>query len=210
MKVMRSLRFILASLVVVAAILPTKGRAQAKKQGWVGIVFTTGIGQTNSSGALVFNDYPVIESIDPGSPAESAGLSAGDILISLNSQDFRKNPIPMASLIFPGNKVTFRYRRDDVTKTSTLTVAERLDGTSARTVFSLIGPAPVPSEGASRIARDQAGRTRTVTLRERAAAGTPLPHVTVPMIFGAGSPSVTIAGAELTQLNEDRKSTRLN
>jgi len=26
--------------------------------------------------------------------------------------------------------------------------------------------------------------------------------VTVPMIFGAGSPSITIAGAELTQLND--------
>ena len=52
MKVMRSLRFILVSLVVVAAILPSKGRAQTKKEGWVGIVFTTGIGQTNSNGTL--------------------------------------------------------------------------------------------------------------------------------------------------------------
>jgi S1-C subfamily serine protease len=203
MTVMRSLRFILASLVVVAAILPSKGRAQTKKEGWVGIVFTTGIGQTNSAGTLVFNDYPVIESIDPGSPAELAGLQAGDILISLNSQDFRKNPIPMSSLIVAGNKVTFRYKRDDVTRVSTLTVAERPDGTSSRTVFNIIQPAPDRAEvTGTRIAREQAGRTRTVTLRERAAAGTSLPMVTVPMIFGAGSPSVTIAGAELTQLND--------
>ena len=199
---MRSFRFILASLVVVAAIMPSKGRAQTKKEGWVGIVFTTGIGQTNSAGTLVFNDYPVIESIDPGSPAELAGLQAGDILISLNSQDFRKDPIPMSSLIVAGNKVTFRYKRDDVTRTSTLTVAERPDGTYARTVFNVIEPLPERGEGTTRVTREQAGRTRTVTLRERAAAGSPFPAVTVPMIFGAGSPSITIAGAELTQLND--------
>ena len=53
---------------------------------------------------MVFSDYPVIESIDPGSPAEKAGLQAGDILMSINSQDFRKEPIPMNSLLVPGRR----------------------------------------------------------------------------------------------------------
>lgn len=192
---MRVIRAIVLSLVVLAVLAPSKGRAQGTSPGWIGVVITTGVGQTNSSGALVFNDYPVIESIDPGSPAEKAGLQAGDILISLNSQDFRKNPIPLGSLLVPGNKVVFRYKRDEVTKTSTLVVAQRPAGTAGHTVMRIIGPAP---ERASRVAQ---GRTQ-VTLRERAAAGSPLPHVTVPIIFGAGSPSIAVAGAELTQLND--------
>ena len=192
---MRFTRSIALSLVVLAVLAPSRGRAQGTSSGWIGVVITTGIGQTNSAGALVFNDYPVIESIDPGSPAEKAGLQAGDILISLNSQDFRKNPIPLGSLLVPGNKVVFRYKRDEVTKTSTLVVAQRPAGTAGHTVMRIIGPAP---ERASRVAQ---GRTQ-VTLRERAAAGSPLPHVTVPIIFGAGSPSIAVAGAELTQLND--------
>lgn len=195
---MRFTRSIVLGLVVLAVLAPSKGRAQGTSSGWIGVVITTGIGQTNSAGSLVFNDYPVIESIDPGSPAEKAGLQAGDILISLNSQDFRKNPIPLGNLLVPGNRIVFRYKRDDVTKTSTLIVAQRPAGTAGHTVLNIIGPAAERAEAASRIAR-----TRTqVTLRERAAAGSPLPHVTVPMIFGAGSPTIGFAGAELTQLND--------
>lgn len=194
---MRFKRSIVLGLVVLAVLAPSKGRAQGTSSGWIGVVITTGVGQTNSAGALVFNDYPVIESIDPGSPAEKAGLQAGDILISINSQDFRKNPIPLGSLLVPGNKVVFRYKRDEVTKTSRLIVAQRPAGTAGHTVMRIIGPAPERAE-ASRTAQ-----TRTqVTLRERAAAGSPLPHVTVPMIFGAGSPTIGFAGAELTQLND--------
>ncbi|HEX5577206.1 MAG TPA: PDZ domain-containing protein, partial [Gemmatimonadaceae bacterium] len=99
---MRFTRSIALGMVVLAVLAPSKGRAQGTSSGWIGVVITTGVGQTNSAGALVFNDYPVIESIDPGSPAERAGLRAGDILISLNSQDFRKNPIPLGSLLVPG------------------------------------------------------------------------------------------------------------
>ena len=106
------------------------------------MLITTGIGQSNGSGALVFNDYPVIESIDPGSPAEKAGLQAGDILLSINKQDFRKNPIPLNSLLVPGQKVVFRYRRDNVARMSTLTVAMRPAGTSSRVQLSIIGPDP--------------------------------------------------------------------
>jgi S1-C subfamily serine protease len=197
---MQYLRWIAAGLVVVMSLTPSKGRAQAKTSGWVGVVITTGIGQSNSSGALVFNDYPVIESIDPGSPAEKFGLLAGDILIAINSQDLRANPIPNMGMLIPGAKVNFRYVRDNVTRTTTITVAERPAGTSGHTRYSVIGPAP---ERIERVEVRGERPTRTpITLRERAAAGAPFPAVTVPLVFGAGSPSIAVAGAELTQLND--------
>jgi len=194
------------SLVVLMSIGPVrKVRAQgepARRQpsGWVGVVITTGIGQTTSAGAMVFHDYPVIESIDPGSPAERAGLQAGDVVISLNSQDLKKNPIPMSSMLVPGNRIVFRYRRNDVTKSSTITVAERPLGTSGHVALSIIGPAP--RGAADRARQEEIVRARMETVRGERPAGLLMPAVTVPIIFGPGTPSIGVAGAELTQLND--------
>jgi len=195
---MRLIRTAAIGFVVLLALGPAKSRAQERSaRGWVGVVITTGIGQSNSAGAMVFNDYPVIESIDPGSPAERAGLQAGDMVISLNSQDLRKNPIPDQGMLVPGQKIIFRYRRNDVTKTSTLLVAERPFGTSGHYAFSLIGPPP------TRAPRSPGAQTE-VAIRERVAARDRglMPLATIPMIFGTGTPSIGVAGAELTQLND--------
>jgi serine protease Do len=198
MQDMRSLRSLVFAVSTLIAAAPVSARAQdqAPPKGWLGVLITTGIGQPNESGALVFSDYPVIESIDPGSPAEKAGLMAGDILISINKQDFKRNPIPMNSLLVPGQKVIFRYRRNDVAKTSTLTVAERPAGTSARVQVSIIGPVPAP---------DAVQRARAeVLMKTRVNERAPLaPSMAIaPLVFGTGTPSIAIAGAELTQLNE--------
>lgn len=192
------LRWCAFALVVVASLTPSRAKAQTKPSGWVGVVITTGIGQSNQSGTLVFNDYPVIESIDPGSPAEKFGLMAGDILIAINSQDLRSNPIPNMGMLVPGAKVNFKYVRDNVTRTTTITVAERPAGTSGHTRYSVIGPLPTPDRIESVDVRgDRTGRTQ-VTIRER---GAPFP-VTVPLVLGPGSPSIAVAGAELTGLND--------
>lgn len=194
------MRFIRPYVIGFAAFLATAPVARAQNEapketpkGWLGVLITTGIGQSNGSGALVFNDYPVIESIDPGSPAEKAGLQAGDILLSINKQDFRKNPIPLNSLLVPGQKVVFRYRRDNVAKMSTLTVALRPAGTSARIQLSIIGPDPAMSR-----------RAQVESMQRRVVTRLPLsPAVTIaPMVFGTGTPSIGIAGAEMTQLND--------
>jgi serine protease Do len=188
-------RFFAIALVTVLTCLPAPARAQAPEpKGWVGVLITTGLGERNPSGSLVFSDYPVVESIDPGSPAEKAGLQAGDVLISINSQDFRKNPIPMSSLLVPGQKILFRYRRNDVERSSTLLVAERPAGTSRTVQLSIIGPAP----SGPRRAQAEEGMNRRVLTRM------PLPPMVsiAPLAFGTGTPSIGIAGAELTRLND--------
>ncbi len=189
MRLIRS--FGLAALLATA---PMTAHAQkAPPKGWLGVLITTGIGETNERGALVFSDYPVIESIDPGSPAEKAGLMAGDILISINAQDFKRNPIPMNTLLVPGQKVVFRYKRDNVSKKVAMTVAERPAGTSGRIQVSIIEPLP-------------SGDRRAATERVMLPAGTripaPPPVSIAPLVFGTGPTIVAIAGAELTQLND--------
>lgn len=195
---MRSLRSLVIAVSTLIAAAPVVASAQNQApRGWLGVLITTGIGNQNEAGMLVFNDYPVIESIDPGSPAEKAGLMAGDILISINKQDFKRNPIPMGSLLVPGTKVVFRYRRNDVARTSTLVVAERPAGTSPRLQISIIPPVPSPNE----IGRGRPdGPTMKIRVNERIPVA---PGMQIaPLVFGTGTPSIAIAGAELTQMNE--------
>src|SRR4029079_4669178 len=191
MRLIRS--FGLAALLATA---PMTAHAQkAPPKGWLGVLITTGIGETNERGALVFNDYPVIESIDPGSPAEKAGLMAGDILISINAQDFKKNPIPMNSLLVPGQKVVFRYKRDNGAKKFGMTVAGRPAGTSQRVQLSIVEPLP---SGGRRAAIEASSMLKGV-----ASSITVAPQISIaPLVFATGPTIVAIAGAELTQLND--------
>src|SRR5690349_12402464 len=195
MQEMRSLRSLVIGLSTLLAAAPAVARAQQDApKGWLGVLITTGIGQRDESGRWMFSDYPVIESIDPGSPAEKAGLLAGDILISINKQDFKREPIPMASLLVPGQRVVFTYKRNDEVKTSRMTVADRPAGTSATVQVSIIGPAPTPRERA---------RTEEILRTSRVSVPVSAGVSIAPLVFATGTPSIAIAGAELTILNED-------
>lgn len=197
---MRSKPTLTLGVVAMLALSPAMGEAQHGAEpkapavkGWVGVVITTGVGQSNDAGALVFNDYPVIESVDPGSPAEKAGLQAGDVLIAINKQDFKRNPIPMGSLLVPGNRVVFRYRRDDLEKSSSMLVAQRPDGKNVYVQYKVIAP------------QQRAVERANVETNRRAIVRLPsLPPMIseMPFTFGTGTPSIGIAGAELTQLND--------
>lgn len=186
-----------AGLVAVAALAPASAVAQGAK-GWVGVVITTGIGTMGESGSMVFTEYPTIESIDPGSPAERAGLQAGDILISINAQDFKRNPIPMTSLLVPGQRIVFRYRRNDAARTASLTVVERPLESKQYVTLQIIGPAPVQGSASQR------SRTETLLNRNVVVESPRPPIVSIaPLVVGSGAPTLRIVGAELTQLNAD-------
>lgn len=190
-------------LVVFASIIPRSLYAQREpSRGWVGVAYTTGVGTTDRNGAMIFTDYPVIESIEPSSPAERAGLVAGDTILAMNSQDLRKTPLPMAAMIQPGRKIVFRFRRNAVREV-TLTVAPRPTGTRETFAVTIIGPAPSPSQppGGSR----SPGLLRTPRGSIEVAARVPVPPTAAlpPMAFGFGPRTLALAGAELTGLNPD-------
>jgi serine protease Do len=190
--------------VVLLSLIPGVARAQRDpSRGWVGVAYTTGVGQTDRSGALVFSDYPVIESIEPNSPAERAGLEAGDTILAMNSQDLRRSPLPTAAMIQPGRKIVVRFKRNDRVREVTLTVVPRPSGTSERLQLTLIEPtaptatAPLP--------RSPQLSQREVRAREEVRARVPVPPAAgiAPLVFGFGPRSLAVAGAELTGLNRD-------
>jgi C-terminal processing protease CtpA/Prc len=192
MQVMRLTRSLSAGLIAALSVAPMVARAQQSK-GWVGIVITTGIGQTDRSGSMIFSDYPIIESVEPGSPAERAGLVTGDIMMSINSQDLRRNPVPSKELLEPGQKVLVRFKRNDVTRSTTFVVEPRPPGNPQTVNLSLIGPVPGPERS------DANGANTRVMLRR---SGPPMVEIS-PLAIPSGMPSIGIAGALLTQLNDD-------
>jgi serine protease Do len=69
----------------------------------------------------------VVEAVEPGSPAEKAGLQAGDVITNVNGQAVHTgadlvNPIAQTTI---GQSVAVRYVRNKETKDLTLTVADR-------------------------------------------------------------------------------------
>ena len=67
---------------------------------------------TADSVAVEFPDYPVIETVQPGSPAEKAGFRFGDIVVAQGGRDLIGNPPTQPALA--GDTVVFTVRRKDV------------------------------------------------------------------------------------------------
>ena len=202
-------------LIIIAAIIPRPGSAQEPIstrreaesrqreaiRGWVGVVYTTSIGEPDRTGAMVFRDYPVIESIEPNSPAEKAGLTAGDTIIAMNAQDLKKTPLPMAAMIQPGRRVVFRYKRNDAVRDVTVTVAPRPVGNDAKYVITMFGREP--EAGVDRATTEM---MRTMRANPEMRPRLPSPMAALPpLAFGFGPRSLAVAGAEITALNTGLK-----
>jgi S1-C subfamily serine protease len=147
-------RFGVASAIVLgtlsAAALPMVAGAQAagaarsaplsRPSGWLGIHYSAEakIDETGEGLRISYNSYPVIEAIEPGSPAERSGLQVGDTLLTFNGHDFVRRGVPMARLLRPGERLAIRLQRN-TTRTVSVTVGQRPPGAFG---FSLTTPRP--------------------------------------------------------------------
>lgn len=126
----RRSRSILRAATVVAAVATSSSIAAAQKEtrkdaapsGWVGLsVIQTGSGADSSS---VKVGYPIVASVDPGSPAQAAGLVAGDTILAYNDLDASADPLGVRRFLVAGHQLVVKVRRNGVRKL-TLTVARR-------------------------------------------------------------------------------------
>jgi len=90
--------------------------------GWVGIT-TRQSGQGDSPDD-VHVGYPVIVSVDPGSPAQVAGLVAGDTVLSYNDVNAQDDMFAVQRFLRPGQRIVVHVRRDGERDVA-LTVAKR-------------------------------------------------------------------------------------
>jgi len=79
-----------------------------------------------------FSEPPVIERVEPGSPARDAGLEAGDVLTHIDGLSLVAAEAGRRfGAIEPGDRVTFTYRRGTEERTATVVAGEGVDRADA-------------------------------------------------------------------------------
>jgi S1-C subfamily serine protease len=119
-------------LLLAAAAASITGARKASAQqdsapaGWVGLsVIQNARGETGSDVKLA---YPVVASVDPESPAKTAGLVAGDTILAYNDVDANSDPLAVKRFLKPGQRLVVKIRRNGL-RNLTLTVAKRTSRT---------------------------------------------------------------------------------
>ena len=92
--------------------------AVRKPKGWIGIA-TTGVQLKEQRGDgttfIRFLEPPVVESVDPGSPADRVGVRAGDVLVEIGGQRLLQTRVSFADLLRPGTPIAIKLQRDGET-----------------------------------------------------------------------------------------------
>jgi serine protease Do len=113
--------------VVESALARVARPAPSAPAGYLGVTLSSvPLRQSLQQGYIVsYCDYPVVEAVDPGSPAERAGLQAGDTIIAFNGQDVRTGMVDYTSLLTPNTSVRVRTQRSGRTRDFAVQVQPR-------------------------------------------------------------------------------------
>lgn len=133
-----------------------------RPQGYLGINLSATV---MSDGEQEERSPTIITSVEPGSPAEKSGVTAGDRLLSIGGYDARTRIPDVEELLEPGKKVALRIEREGRAREFTLTVAPRPTG-FARPCLELdraLGPSRIGSPVQVWVETRDGSKTMTVT-----------------------------------------------
>ncbi|HEU4641191.1 MAG TPA: PDZ domain-containing protein [Gemmatimonadaceae bacterium] len=183
----------------------------AVPRGWLGVTFSGSYTvQLDDNGKMVmrFNDYPVIEAVDPESPAERAGLEARDRLVALAGRDVVEGAEPFVSLLQPGRHLPMTVRRGRSTKTVMVVVGKRPESDWPEWGWRTPMPAPAPpAPGAvpapaapAAPAAPSASAVVAVPAMPPMAPGAPMPPMPDVAITPEGDVRVEIVGSGMSPI----------
>jgi serine protease Do len=200
---------------------PTPGMRISLSRGWLGLS-TEEIAERRlgPDGMRVrYCDYPVVVSVQGGSPAQRAGLEPGDTIVAYNDVDLRDGGEFMWDRLFvPDSTVRVSVRRDGRTMSVPLVVGRMPSDVSITQVFRstngngygfvVVNPEPGAVVAVPRSPEAPTTRVRTGPPRLRRSEGEPLVPGAVlpstPLVFGLGFNGLSaIAGAQLVTMDED-------
>jgi serine protease Do len=195
-------KYVFAGLIGLIG-LSSAGSAQtpapeATPRGWFGVTIS-GEGILDDSGRAFFDGYPIVSGVEPGSPADKAGVVPGDVLVSFNSHDMRGSALELRNWLKPGAPFVLRLKRNDALKTVRGTLGRRPDGWESRMEVALTTPEVFELRTRSPARPPLSSR---VNVRVRTPLSANMPAVLIPSFtFGGGI--YPFAGAEFTALNDD-------
>jgi membrane-associated protease RseP (regulator of RpoE activity) len=177
--------------------------------GWMGVNYTSNFSVTSTSGGVFmthFKEYPAIESVEPNSPAERAGIQRGDILLSLGGRDLQDAGVVFGELLRPGSRLALKIKRGVDIKTVSVTIEPRPSDFQVpcawvdETLTAAMSPAPGAFAG-----RLMAPGSARIVMRRDSLSPTRVEVVTGQGGFSytLASPADWAAGARIVPLNED-------
>lgn len=191
--------------LIVALALPFGVQAQRTPAvlmqpptGWFGVRISDQA-MMDERGNAFFDSYPVVTSVDSGSPAAKAGVRPGDVLLTFNSHDMRGGLVELSKWLKAGAPFVLRIRRNDATRVIKGTLERRPENWEQQMIVELTVP-EIMEQRSGAISR--APIQRTGMIRTRMPAPDPLPAVLGPAL-GYGGGVYPFAGAEFTALNRD-------
>src|SRR5688500_16345991 len=172
-------------------------------EGYLGVTYSGNQIVVSTADGLVAHhaDYPVIESVEPGSPAYRAGLEAGDTVIAYNSDDLLRHDIVLSKILKPGSQLRVTVRRSGNVRDVDVLVGRRpqMLGGDVLQVTVPSRSVKVVSSGTPVAPKPPRGRQEPAPAQPAPAPAAPTPAS--PVIWGPSATSA-IAGAEIVRLNE--------
>ena len=99
--------------------------AGPRPSGYLGVILNQ---QIAVSGGTMRAEANRLTSIEPGSPAQAAGLKPGDRLLAIGGRDASTSLPDLGELLIPGRSITVRVERDGAPRDFVVTVARRPQG----------------------------------------------------------------------------------
>jgi len=172
-------------------------RVQRGPGGWFGVTVNDN-GGIDEEGNPFFTGYPVVTSVEPGSPAEKAGVKVDDILVSFNDHDMKGSALALRNWLQPGASFVVKLRRDGAERQVRGTIGKRPAEFGNR--VTLIWTSP---EGGGAMGGGMSGPPNpTMRVNSRMPLPAKLPPVMLNS-FSFGGGVYPFAGAEFTALNPD-------
>jgi S1-C subfamily serine protease len=194
------------AFVLIASVVPSLG-VQAQRTptamvqpptGWFGVRISDQA-MIDERGNAFFDSYPVVTSVDSGSPAARAGVRPGDVLMTFNSHDMRGGSVELVKWLKAGAPFVLRIRRNDATRLIRGTLSKRPENWEQQMIVQLTVPEIMERQSGA-VSRPSLGGSGMI--QARVPAPNPLPAV-LPPALGYGGGVYPFAGAEFTALNPD-------
>lgn len=105
-----------------------RSKMRPSPAGWLGVYFSgemRSVPGKDGHDLVLWIKYPLIESVEPDSPAEKAGVESRDVLVAIDGNDVTKVPVNFPDILVPGRHLSLKVRHGRTTVDRVVVVERR-------------------------------------------------------------------------------------